>query len=119
VDPRRKRGYIQPVATIVEEISQAVEKVATLGLKEQHVLNDLVRLAARLWLDICYQRYRILVILPNSSGNVSKVTKGGCKSSKLVVKPEIRRIGNSHGQELAKGEIVGGWRGADAAHEPR
>lgn len=38
---------------------------------------------------------------------------------KLVVKPEIRRIGNSHGQELAKEEIVGGWRGADAAHEPR
>lgn len=76
-------------------------------------------MAARLWLDICSQRYRILVILPNSSGNVLKATKGGCKSLKLVVKPEIRRIGNSHGQELAKEEIVRGWRGADAAHEPR
>ena len=43
VDPRRKKGYIQPVATIVEEISQAVEKVATLGLEERQVLNDLVR----------------------------------------------------------------------------
>ena len=38
---------------------------------------------------------------------------------KLVVKLKIRRIGNSHGQELAIEEIVGGWRGADAAHEPR
>jgi len=119
VDPRRKQGYDQSVATIVEEISQAVEKVATLGLKEQQVLNDLIRLAARLWLDICSQRYRILVVLPNSSGNVLKVTKGGSKSLKLVVKPEIRRIGNSHGQELAKEEIIGGWNGADAAYESR
>jgi hypothetical protein len=92
----------------VEETFQAIEKVATLGLKERQVLNDLVRLAARLWLDICSQRCRILVVLPNSSGNVLKATKGGCPSLKLVVKPEIRRTGNSHGQDPTKEEIVGG-----------
>ncbi|KAF2188027.1 hypothetical protein K469DRAFT_704299 [Zopfia rhizophila CBS 207.26] len=116
---KRKQGYNQTLGTAVEEISQAVKRISLLDERKLQTLQDLVRLAGRLWLDIGSQRHRIIVVVPGSSENVLKGTKTGSKPIELVLKPEVRRFGNSQGQELDRVDVVGGCKGEYESYDPR
>ncbi|KAF2267875.1 hypothetical protein CC78DRAFT_31449 [Lojkania enalia] len=117
LDKQPRDIFNQSVTNIVDEITVAVEKVAPLGLKELQTLRDLVSLAGKLWLETCSQRYRTLFVLPNGSEDILTSTKSYHREIRLVLRPELRRFGNSQGQELTKEEIVSGWKCVDQVYE--
>jgi hypothetical protein len=115
---KRREAFEQTLAIIFADIAHTVERVASLGLKESDLLKKLIKTAADSWLEICSQRYRVLVVLPSSNGNVFKAGQRRSGALRLIAKPEIRRIGNAQGQELGKGEVtIGGWQGSELVYE--
>lgn len=114
----RRESFEQTLAIIFADIAHTVERVSSLGLKESDLLKKLIKTAADSWLEICSQRYRILVVLPGPNGNVFKTSQRRSGGLRLIAKPEIRRIGNAKGQELDKGEVtIGGWQGVEHMYE--
>ncbi|KAF2201017.1 hypothetical protein GQ43DRAFT_463500 [Delitschia confertaspora ATCC 74209] len=115
-----KRCSDQTLSTVTDQVLNAVKRVTTTGPKEVEDLRKLVNTAAKLWLEVCSQRYRILVVLPNSTGNIfDREQKRDNRALKVIVKPELRRIGNSQGQELSKQEAIGKWKGEEVVYEIR
>jgi len=113
---RKKDAFEQSLDDTVVEMAQCIERVAQISFKEREHLKNLVKAAADNWLEICSQRYRILVILPNSEENILKSgwkRMGSTSALKLVARPEIRRIGNAQGQELERQDFVGDWQGSE------
>ena len=113
---RKKDAFEQSLDDTVVEMAQCIERVAQISFKEREHLKNLVKAAADNWLEICSQRYRILVILPNSEENILKSgwkRMGSTSTLKLVARPEIRRIGNAQGQELERQDFVGDWKGSE------
>ena len=110
-DRKLKASFDKTIAETVDEICQTLERVMSLEERQYKKLHSLVTDAANNWLTICSQRYRILVVLPHSKGNLFKAKQREPSSIKLVKKPEVRRIGNSNGKELGKQESIANWEG--------
>lgn len=84
----------------------AIERVANLDVRHRNMLESLVRLCAKIWLEFSSQPYRLLVGLPQGSGDLLSSPKMSERGLTLVVSPELRRYGNSEGNNLARGEVV-------------
>jgi len=75
---------------------------------------DLVRKAAKLWLEFGQQRCRIYLLMsksgsqPSRSGQAFVGTDG---KQELVVGPEVRRMGNVQGERLEKDELLPDCKG--------
>lgn len=110
----RKDDFEHSLNTTVSDISEAIARVASVSVNEQEHLKNFVKIAADDWLEICSQRYRVLVVLPNGDGNI---LKSGWKKSgtvlKLIARPEVRRIGVAQGEELGREEVIGDWTGSE------
>jgi hypothetical protein len=108
VDQKQKMGYDQSLATTAQEISHMLGKVSSVDGNISTIIKELVRQAAKFWLDMGSQRCRIVVVLPKLAENTSDARRRERRALELVVKPEVRRIGNSQGQQLEKQEVIGG-----------
>lgn len=114
VKQRQKQDYDQTLSAVRNAISEMKAHVASVDGNELQRIDDLVRLAAKFWLDIGSQRYRILVICSKSRAGSLRM-----KTLELVVKPELRRNGNSQGQELERQDAVRGCEGEYSEFEPQ
>jgi hypothetical protein len=77
-------------------------------------LEDLARKAAKMWLVFGTQRCRILVDMSHSNFQLSssdRIKKVRESFLELVLVPELRRFGNSKGQDLDKEEKIAGCEG--------
>jgi hypothetical protein len=112
-DPRYKlkKNFEDSLKSTAEQVSQVLESVASV---EGSVTKDLSYKAAKLWLEFGSQRCRIFLVMSDSAKNRSQ---GGRPRGRyegvqdLVVKPEMRRVGNSYGQELHREEVVSDCEG--------
>lgn len=111
--------YEKLVALTVNAIARNIEKVATFQEKDRKALQKIVRLSAELWLECCSQRYRLIVTLAGGIEDVLGISQGNIRLAKLVLKPELRRFGNSHGDQLANEELIAGWRSAVDIYPPQ
>ena len=97
-----------------EDISHELERVASMGELDKQRMMDLVRKAAKLWLEIGQQRYRVFLLMsksgfkPSRSGQDFVDTDG---MQELVAGPEVRRMGNAQGERLEKDELVPDCKG--------
>lgn len=121
IDGRRlKESFDSSVSRALGEIRSSLENVSALGASDDKTLESIIRLCAKVWLECCSQRYRLLVRLPaEADDHLACTTKRGAYSLKLVVKPDIKRFGNSQGEDLAMGEAVTGWRGLIQSYPAR
>ncbi|KAF2115770.1 hypothetical protein BDV96DRAFT_574451 [Lophiotrema nucula] len=119
VDKKHKNEFNRSVRGVVGMISDAIGKVATLGVKERQVLHDVVEMAGKLWLEVGSQRYRIRVGFPLYAGTTVDILNSQRtfhESLTVVIRPELRRFGNSLGQELSNVETLSGWNGDLQTH---
>ena len=100
-----KASYEATVISILNTIHQVLSRVATLELKDVEALEKLVRLAAKTWMELCSQPYRVMMILPPGSGDLLSSPNPDERPLKLIVSPELKRYGNMQGEDLMKGEI--------------
>jgi len=104
-----KQGYELSVKETTEDISQELAKVASVSSSDKQRMSDLVRKAARLWLEVGQQRCRMFLLMSYSSKEPSRsgpdsLDRDG--TQELVVVPELRRMGNAQGEWLEKDELV-------------
>jgi len=103
-----KREYNESLDSITKELSETLEKVSLLDQEARQALKQIPKKAADLWVKIAKQRCRIVVVLPGSNlksqpERVRKAREGGFE---LVAVPELRRFGNSEGQDLEEMEVI-------------
>jgi hypothetical protein len=93
----------------MEDVSHELARVASMDVNDTQRLIDLVRKAAKLWLEVGRQRYRIFLLMsqtgsmPLRSGQAFVDAHG---QQELVAGPEVRRMGNAQGEGLEKDELV-------------
>lgn len=94
-------------------MSKAIEKVSDVDNSTDQALEVVTRKAAKMWLEFGTQRCRILVVMSpsNLSPPSDKIRKVRESFLELVVVPELRRLGNSKGQDLDRQERVAGCEG--------
>jgi hypothetical protein len=103
---RFKTGYENSVSTTLGVLYRALGRVATIEDRHGKTLEGLVRLCARTWLEFCSQPYRLLVTLPNGSGDLLSAPRTNERVLTLVINPELKRYGNSQGENLERAELV-------------
>ena len=92
-----------------EGMSQELGKVATVSDSEKQRMSQLVKKAARLWLEVGQQRCRMSLLMSDSGEDPvrSRRTALDCDDSlSLVVVPELLRRGNEQGERLNTDEVV-------------
>ena len=113
---RRRDIYGKSLEETVNEIAESIEQVAFLNKDGEEIIRNLVRIAAKLWLEFGCQRYRIIFIFPPSLRRSAESSSS--QSRELVVRPQVRRIGSSQGTELDKEEIIKGCEGEWSTYFP-
>ncbi|KAH0555814.1 hypothetical protein GP486_006239 [Trichoglossum hirsutum] len=109
-----KRDHELSVTKVTEDMSQALERVASVSDGDIQRMSDLVRKAAKLWLEVGQQRCRIYLLMSDPSEEPSQSGQTPLdrdRVEKLVVVPELRRIGNVQGGMLEKDELISGCKG--------
>src|SRR5436190_20365217 len=107
-----KRSFESSLEKIMDDISQELNNIISMDSKGKNTMSDFVRKAAKLWLDVGQQRYRIFLLMsqsgekPSRSGQLNKDGK-----QELVAEPELRRMGNAQGERLERDELVSNCKG--------
>ncbi|KAF2026787.1 hypothetical protein EK21DRAFT_115409 [Setomelanomma holmii] len=101
----------ESITTTMNAICGALVDVAKVQTRDRKGLEGVVRFAVKIWLESCSQRYRLIVVLPEVHRHILTpgfVENGGLR---LVVRPDVKRYGDSHGKDLMRGESLAGWKG--------
>ena len=104
-----KQGYELSVKEIAEDICRELARVASVSVGEKQRMSDLVRKAARLWLEVGQQRCRMFLVMSCSNNEPARSDPASLDqdgTQELVVVPELRRMGNAQGERLDKDELV-------------
>jgi hypothetical protein len=106
-----KQSYEQCLKDTTEDLSHELERVASMDVNDKQRMMDLVKKAAKLWLEVGQQRYRIFLLMSKSGTKPSQSGQAFVDTQELVVGPEVRRIGNAQGERLEKDELVSECKG--------
>jgi hypothetical protein len=108
-DHKVKREFDSCLKEVTEEMSQELGKVATVSDSEKQRMSQLVKEAARLWLEVGQQRCRMSLVMSASGEDPVRSRRTALDddgSLSLVVLPELRRRGNAQGERLNTDELV-------------
>lgn len=118
-DLQLKNGYERSVSELLDALYHALGKVAILEDKQARMLESLVRLCAKTWIEFCSQPYRLIASLPDGSGDLLSQSKMKERALTLVLSPELKRYGNSKGEHLTSGEVIPGCQAAKVSYSVR
>jgi hypothetical protein len=86
--------------------ASALESITQLSDKDCKAVTNLVRMCAKTWMECCSPPYRLLVSLPDGSGDLLAQIPLDRQALALVVRPELKRYGDSRGGNRIRGEVV-------------
>jgi len=104
--------YEQSLKDTCDAMCQELEKITQVTSSDRQGMTELVKKAAKLWLEVGQQRYRVFVLMSDSGKEPARSSvpdHDGALS--IVVTPGLRRLGNSQGDRLEKEETVMGYKG--------
>jgi hypothetical protein len=114
-DPRAKlkKGFKTSIDALRKEFTSTLSEVANLDKSSVQAMEKMTMKAANMWLEFGMQRCRILVVLQGSNlkSAEERIQRAQEKTLELAVVPELKRFGNSKGQNLHIEETVGGCDG--------
>jgi hypothetical protein len=116
---RLKTSYEVSISTTLDALYRALGRVAILEARHGKMLEGLVRLCAKTWLEFCSQPYRLLVVLPKGSGDLLSSPRTNEGVLTLVLNPELKRYGNSQGENLVRGDVVPDCQAAVQSYSSR
>ncbi|KAH7085512.1 hypothetical protein BKA63DRAFT_19165 [Paraphoma chrysanthemicola] len=109
-DSVAKKSFEVSIIATMDAICRSLVQVATVQAKDRKRLEGVVRSAAKIWLESCSQRYRLIVVLPEGSSRILTSAFIDDDPLSLVVRPDVKRYGDSHGKDLMRGEPLAGWK---------
>lgn len=91
-----------------QELLDMLSRVSKFDRKGKEAWSSIPKKAAHMWIQMGTQRCRILVVIPGGALNSQSVRarKAREEGLELVVKPELRRCGDSKGKHLDEEEIM-------------
>ena len=114
-DPRARlrRGFKASLNALKQELTSTLGEVSTLDKSSAQAAESIIRKAAKMWLEFGMQRCRILVIVQGSNLKSAgeRIQRAQEATLKLVGVPELKRFGNSKGQDVHIEETVGDCNG--------
>ena len=114
-DPRTKlrSGLRETLLLAKSKLIEIFEMVTTLNQTQRQALYHFAERAARMWILFGVQRCRLLLIMHNLSvsSNSRRPSEIQELSIEFVLRPEIRRIGDTDGDILDKEHVVKGCEG--------
>jgi len=111
---RSKKGFKISIDALKEKFKSMLGDLVNLDRSSIQAMEKLTIKAATMWLEFGMQRCRILVVLQGSnlkSTEEKKIQRARDGTLEMVVVPELKRIGNSKGQELNFEETIQGCEG--------
>ncbi|KAF2823207.1 hypothetical protein CC86DRAFT_457643 [Ophiobolus disseminans] len=100
-DPRYKlrKGTLQSLDHVRQEISQALSNVSSVDAATIRSVQSIAEKAVKMWVILGAQRCRLVVVSRGSKviTETSKAHSGGDGFVELVVRPELKRIGDADG----------------------
>jgi hypothetical protein len=108
-----RQGYEQSLEHTQKELSQALEHVSTLDVTALKSIRNISEKASRLWVLLGAQRCRLLIAIHglNTTTESLKPRPSEDHFVELVVRPELRRIGDSAGELFDSMIVVAGCEG--------
>lgn len=114
-DPRArlKKGFKTSIDAIIRELKLTLGEISDLDDGSVQAVERIVKKAAKMWLDFGMQRCRVLVVVEGSNlaSTEEKIQRAQEDVLKLVVVPELKRLGNPTGQDFTMKEVVGDCHG--------
>ena len=111
LDPRARvrKGFKSSLDALKQKLTSTLEEVSNLDKSSVQAAESIVKKAAKMWLEFGMQRCRILVIVQGSSlkSAEERIQRAQEATLKLVMVPELKRFGNSKGQDVHIEETVG------------
>jgi hypothetical protein len=109
-----REAFESSLTNLAAEMSKILSTVCQVDSTVQVHMRGIANTAARLWLQLGTQRFRVLVIIPDQivrsmQGTQSRSMHRGLVE--LVIRPELRRAGNSIGGGFDQEEIISGCKG--------
>jgi hypothetical protein len=111
IESALKSSFEDSIIAAMTATCHALRKVARIQEDHRKSLQSILRLAAKTWLEVCSQRYRLIVLLPDGFGDILSSKPTDESPFTLIVKPDLKRYGDSQGSGLMRGELLGGWKG--------
>ena len=104
-DPRArvKMGHQNSLRLTKKELCKVIEKVTDIDDRILQKLDGIANAATNMWINMGMQRCRIMVVMPNvtlGSSPADRIREARDGSLMLVKRPELRRFGNSRGEDL-------------------
>ncbi|KAI9773764.1 MAG: hypothetical protein M1839_001996 [Geoglossum umbratile] len=110
-----KRDYELSVKEAIDDMLRELGRVTSLSNVDEQNFRNLVRNAAEFWLKVGQQRYRLFLVMSDSGGEPlpsGRIAADNDGTQKLVVTPELRRIGSGQGTGLGNDdELVADCKG--------
>jgi hypothetical protein len=100
-------GYESTIETVEKELFEALKCVSDLSYLDRSTLKAIATRAAELWMAYMAQRCRL--VIQDSKGTISHANdawEGKRDDYDLVVRPEVRRIGNQDGKGFGIGTVI-------------
>jgi hypothetical protein len=110
---RLKKGFKTSLDALTQELTSTLGEVSNLDESSVQAAGSIIKKAAKMWLEFGMQRCRILVIVRGSNlkSAEERIQRAQEATLKLVLVPELKRFGNSKGQDVHVAETVGGCDG--------
>ena len=91
-------------------MTAALSEVCIMDQSKLQAMENVVKKAINLWLEFETQRCRLVIAMPGSSltSKSERVKKALAGDLVLTLVPELRRYGDSNGQDLHLKQRVGG-----------
>ncbi|KAF2729145.1 hypothetical protein EJ04DRAFT_580833 [Polyplosphaeria fusca] len=106
-------SYRAHLESVQERILMQLKKVNEVDEKTRQLLRTIIDKAAKAWILFGTQRCRLVIVIHGLDSTID--SKGPEKEHngnvELVLRPELRRIGDSDGQALDKEQVVVGCEG--------
>ncbi|KAI9774838.1 MAG: hypothetical protein M1840_000054 [Geoglossum simile] len=109
-----KRDYELSLKETTDDMLKELGKVSSVSDIDKQNFKNLVRKAAKFWLEVGQQRYRLFLVMSDSDGEPTRsgqIAMNKDCTQKLVVVPELRRIGSGQGKGLENDELVADCKG--------
>ena len=115
LDPRAKvkRGFLTSIDALNEEMVSTIGELAALDKDSKDALKKMIKNAAKIWLELEMQRYRIFVEMQGSKlkSAEERVQRAYEGTLELVLEPALKRFGNSNGLDIKVKATVGKCNG--------
>src|SRR5207244_3752705 len=101
------------IDALEKELTSALGEVSNLDKSRVQTADSIVMKAAKMWLEFGMQRCRILVVVQGSNlkSTEEKIQRAKGAALELVVVPQLKRFGNSKGQDVHIEETWGDCNG--------